>query len=223
MNIPSLSSIQESCVNYFIPSTIAVGSGITAVKVAAFLRSTMSHGMIPGIICGSGSIGDNICRLGSVGKAGIGLCVERMDWIQPLKPPLRFLSAAVNIISSSPAYLLGFTEKGVLNIALNAIGEELFYRELVQRVILRNIQGKILSQSGSNSETLVDHPIAKIARIAAASIIFGLMHTYKWECGYGGTIPEAAGGVIFGILAETKYGLPSSSLAHITVNLIILS
>jgi membrane protease YdiL (CAAX protease family) len=175
--------------------------------------------MVPGFVCGSGLIGDNICRFGSVGQASIP-CAERIDWLQPLKPTFNFLGSSVSCVSGLPSYLLGFTEKSILNVSLMAIGEELVCRGLVQNVLMRKLQKKIVVQFSKN-EALVDHPIMKISRIAAASIIFGLMHTRVWECGYGGTIPEIAGGIIFGILAETKYGLVGSSLAHTAANLII--
>lgn len=210
MKLPSATSV-----------IIAGVSGVVAVKASAFLRSIVNYEIIPGYICGSGSIGNNICRFGSVGKIGIPLCAERIDWIQPLKPAFTFLGAGISYLNTLPNDLLGFKEKSLLNVTFNAIGEELFCRGLIQHVLVRNIQAEILEKLSTNHEILVNHPIAKITRIAAASIVFGLLHTPLWECGYGGTIPQIAGGVIFGTLAETNCGLISSTLAHITANLIV--
>jgi hypothetical protein len=219
--IPSFSKIQESFSKNFTPSNIAAGlSGITAVKIADFLRSAISYKLIPGFICGSNSTGDAVCRYGSVGEMAIPLCVERINSIQPLKPIFTFLGTTVNCISSFPSYLLGLTEKSLLNIAFNATGEELFCRGLIQRVLIRNAQEKILKRLSPNYGNLVDHSLVKATRIIAASIIFGLLHTRVWECRFGGTIPEIAGGIIFGVLAESRYGLTSSALAHTIANLI---
>jgi membrane protease YdiL (CAAX protease family) len=205
------SSIQGSIVSSL--------SGFGAVKVADFLRSTVSGNIINGFLCGPNSLIK--CRFGLTGVPASSFCAEKIVLLKPLKSTFTFLGTAVNCVSEFPSYVLGFSEKSLLNVSLSAAGEELFCRGLVQRKLFRDIQVKILQKISANPESLVDHPIAKITRIAAASILFGLMHTRVWECRNGGTIPEIAAGVIFGILAETNYGLAGATLAHITANLLI--
>lgn len=216
----SLSNVKENCLKCFKLGAVSSLSAVTAVKTAGYLKSYVSNGMIAGLICGSGSFGNNICQFGSIGKANFPLCAERIDWLQSFKPVFYFLGSSVSCASALPSYLLGFTKKSILNVSLMALGEELVCRGLIQNVLMRKLQQRIVVQFSKN-EALVDHPIMKISRISAASIVFGLMHAHLWECGHGGTIPELAGGIIFGILAETKYGLVGSSLAHTAANLII--
>lgn len=220
--VPSLSLISESCVHFLKTNVVSGFSALTAVKVASFLRSSMSNDVVPALICGSGLERESICHFGSAGKIGLFVCAERIDWLQLLKPSFKHVAKAVSSLSALPSLLLGFSEDSLLNISLLAIGEELFNRGLVQQVYLRELQKNIIKKFSDNEENLVDHPISKVTRIVVSSIIFGLMHTKAWECGYGGAIPEIAGGIIFGLLAE-EYGLTSSSLAHISANLIILN
>jgi membrane protease YdiL (CAAX protease family) len=220
--LPTITSTSISFAKNFIsPSCITGLSSISAVKIAAYLRSVITKNFIPGFVCGPTTTGDTICRYGSVGKMAIPVCAERIHSIQPLKPIFDFIGAAVNRLSSYPAYLSGFAENSLLNTAFLATGEELFCRVLIQRVLIRKAQEQVLKRLSPNYKNLIDHSLMKATRICAASIIFGLLHTKAWQCGYGGTIPEITGGIVFGALAESKYGLIGASLSHTLANAII--
>jgi membrane protease YdiL (CAAX protease family) len=209
----------------FLRSGLAMGlsglSGVSTVRFADYLRFKATRDTAIGFMCGKESMGRSVCLLGTTGKIGVPFCAERVSWLQPAKPILAHLGTRIHDISEFPSRFFQLSENSVVNITLGAAGEELFIHGFVQQYLLRKLQAKILQKISPQHEKLVDHPLAKASRIAASSLLFGLMHTDNWECRYGGTIPEIAAGIVFGTLAETRVGLVGSTIAHTVANLLI--
>lgn len=203
----------SSCVKGFMLTSV---SGVAAIKGAVSLRTTMAADLVPGLICGPDE--NTLCRFGSVGTEGLPFCAEKIDWLQPFKPTLQYTGKSVSFAGEFSGYVVGASVNNPLTIAISATFEELLCRGFLQRGIFRELPRCIISKISPKHASLVDHPIAKATQIVASSIIFGLLHTKKWECGYGGTIQEMAGGMIFGIIAETRFGLLGSSFAHTVAN-----
>ena len=104
-------------------------------------------------------------------------CAERVDWIDSFQPALENISLFIQNSIAYPFKLLGLDPQTTMPYSLVpfAIGEELFSRGFVQNGLLRILPKAI--EWFSSTKGLVDHPIARIARVAISSGFFALLHT----------------------------------------------
>ena len=148
-------------------------------------------------------------------------CAERIDWIDSFKPALENTSSLVQNSVAYPFKLLDLDPQATMpySLAPFAISEELFCRGFVQNGLLRALPRKAIEWFSPTKGHLVDHPIARIARVAISAGFFALLHTNKWECVRGGTLPQLVAGAIFATIGE--YSLFGACLAHVAKNLTI--
>ena len=103
--------------------------------------------------------------------------------------------------------------------------EEVICRYGIQEVFLTRIPKWMVKFIAPGKETIVDSRIVKIARIGIAAALFSSMHYLN-----KGAIPNSylnfqlvsslVGGIAYGILKESNFGIFGSTLAHMTNNIL---
>lgn len=114
--------------------------------------------------------------------------------------------------------LFGNTLAG--GIMIPAICEEVQFRWFIQEVVFHTLPKKILEKIAPDLTYLVDSLPARISRVAAAAIIFSLIHAHALECSNGGGISQLIGGLLYGAMYEcSDYTIVHNVNAHIFFNL----
>lgn len=219
-NIPGVSYLSKG----FSQIAIPISAGVGARKAADYITSFAQKRFIPAYICIPYTTMLNeksvVCFEDYAGKP-LPFCADRINWIQPMRDFIQELavqnSDTLELFNISN--LLGI-ENDHLNIILKATVEEVVFRKVIQKLVLRELPRKIINKISPKHANIVDHKAAKAMQIAISAILFGLMHTNQWKCHKGGAIPAIFAGAIFGLVAETS-SVAGASLAHIVANYLI--
>lgn len=101
--------------------------------------------------------------------------------------------------------------------------EEVAFRGCLQSVLLTEAPKLILRKIAPSHEHLVNHKIAKIARIVFTSLLFALVHIARFADMPGMLLPQFLAGVVFSFLRERGTSLTELSLIHCINNVVVIS
>ena len=112
-----------------------------------------------------------------------------------------------------------------INICCEApIREELVFRYGIQGVLLKILPQQFLQRFAPGKQAILDSKVVKLARIVFTAAIFSYVHIAN-----KGTFPDSycdvqipasfIGGIVYGILKESKVGLLGSTVAHVVNNI----
>ena len=99
--------------------------------------------------------------------------------------------------------------------------EELFFRGLIQDLLLKRLLGKAIMWLAPGQTSLMDSTLAKIFRISLTAGLFGGAHVISGEGSWGSkyqAFNAMLDGGILGILKESRGGLMSCIGHHMMVN-----
>ena len=102
-----------------------------------------------------------------------------------------------------------------VNACIIPIIEEILFRYLLQDVIFTQIPKYVLKRIKPGSEVVLDSRSFKIAKIFLTATLFSAGHIQERR------VHAFIGGVVYGILKESKYGLVSTIGGHIANNTIV--
>ena len=115
-------------------------------------------------------------------------------------------------------------DRVVLKICCEApIIEELVFRYGIQEILLKKIPEQFLQRFAPNKQAILDSKVVTLARIVFTAAIFAYIHLAN-----KGNFPDSycdaqvpasfIGGIVYGILKESKVGLLGSVVAHVVNN-----
>lgn len=143
----------------------------------------------------------------------LGFCLS--NFISPKKNALGNIGSPLGVINSMIGSIFGSNITS--NILIPAVCEEVESRWFVQEIILRYLPKKIIEKISPDLVHMVDSLPARITRVAAAALIFALLHAHALECSTGGGVAQLIGGLLYSGLYEYH----NNSLIH-CVNLHVL-
>lgn len=105
----------------------------------------------------------------------------------------------------------------IAKIGMHALVEELFFRFLLQKIILTELPRLLLKKISPSYANYVDHPIFKITRMLLLSALFALAHTSLFTVS-GLLLPQLFSGFFYSGLIEQNFSLTYVTLAHFIYN-----
>ncbi len=114
-----------------------------------------------------------------------------------------------------------FPNNVIMTTFIKAFCEEIEFRWFVQHIVLKKLPEKILGLISPELTKCVDSTPARITRIAAASLIFALIHAHTLECDKGGGLSQLIGGILYGTLCEYSDSIVHGINLHIIYNLFV--
>lgn len=112
-----------------------------------------------------------------------------------------------------------------ISVVLCPVVEEFVFRHQIQREVVREVQKKVIKAIVPQNEAIVDTTICKMTRIAFTAGLFAGSHFLN-HCLFPSSyvmqqvISSFSGGIAYGALRESKYGLKGAIIAHIVNNAI---
>jgi|GEM_PF-7058452 len=210
----SISSIPSSITGYLITAAIGVANS----PVIQSVYQIQSKKLVESWVCVPFETDSIPCFPKMAGRTPF--CADRFDLLHSFQPALKKIADIINFPVDKSYELLGWDQMSSMPYTLipYSVAEELFCRGLIQNGLLRALPKKAIERvfPGQGSK-ITDHPIARITRCAVTAGLFALLHTRKWECGDGGTLPEFVAGMIFGAVGE--YSVTHACFAHVISNL----
>lgn len=157
------------------------------------------------------------------------LLSERLITIISLTLTLPTILFRIIIQAALPPLNITFSHgnQGTANVSeYVAVGfsEEIVFRGLIQQKLLRELPKKVLNKFAPNYVDLVDHKVARVARVVFASILFAAAHAPGGGNASGMLLPQFMGGLFYGTLVESyDYSITKVSLIHATYDVFIVT
>ncbi len=108
-------------------------------------------------------------------------------------------------------------------ILVGSILEEVVFRYCIQSLLLTEIAKFILQKTAPSYEHLIDHKVAKTARIVFTSQLFALVHIVRLGDMPGMLLAQFLAGMYFSYMRECGTSITELSLIHFTINAISIS
>ena len=140
----------------------------------------------------------------------------------------QYVSPCIREVISKTITEPAMITKGMASFFLPSIGnstdllygcavEEIICRGLIQEGLLRRLPHRALQKIAPDYAHLTDHPIARISRVALASLVFALVHVDKIDSPVS-VLPQFCSGLIFGTTYEMTRSLKIPILTHFFVD-----